>query len=89
MQHAWYKLQAQQHVGEIDGKVLNDVRKVLTSLPVDDDEFLASWFGRFISTPRGLPAAEPPEPQMKLSQLRSRFNVRFQIHFASFCFRVD
>ena len=70
-------MQMQAHPGEISAAVLPDLRAVLATLPVDDDAFLASWFGRFISTPRGLPAAEPRDPPLKLSELRRRFSVRY------------
>jgi ribosomal protein L16 Arg81 hydroxylase len=67
-------IQVQAHPGEISARVLADVRTVLESLPTDDAA-LASWFGRYASTPRGLPEAAPLDPPLTASEFRSRFKV--------------
>ena len=68
-------LQVQEHPGEIKHSTLDDMRRVIAKLPTDDAT-LASWFGRFISTPRGLPEPTGREPAMSKAELQATFQVR-------------
>lgn len=62
-----------QHPGEITADTVAAVQCVLQRAAEDDDG-VASWFGRYISTPR-LPLPEPREPELAAHELMRCLDV--------------
>lgn len=64
-------LELQEHPGEVSEATVRRVQALLDHIPRGYDE-VASWFGRHVSEPRGLPEPCPPEQALTQAQLKER-----------------